>query len=240
MARRQAGRDQHTFDDGRPSQVDRGLPIMDARGVKGTFYIGPRSLAARQEGWRNAVAHGHEIGNHTMTHPCSGNFAFARANALEDFTLERMEEELTRCNDLIHQALGVRPKTFAYPCAQKFVGRGKMVKSYVPLVARHFVVGRGAHDESHNHPLYCDFAQVYAMGADGFEFPQIKALAQNAIGEGGWLILHGHEVGEGGRQTMLARALDELFQYVVDPATGLWADTVAAIGSYIKAARKKQ
>src|SRR5437867_2466851 len=79
-----------TFDDARPSQSE-ALRILDAHGVKGTFYI---SLAAAEQNieiWRSAVAGGHEIGNHTMSHPCSANFPWARKSALEDYTLERME-----------------------------------------------------------------------------------------------------------------------------------------------------
>jgi hypothetical protein len=229
-----------TFDDSRLSQVDRALPILDAHGVKGSFYVVPRNVAARLDGWKNAVSAGHEIGNHTLNHPCSANFAFARLKPLEDYTLKRMEEELTRSNDEIERLLGVRPQTFAYPCAQKFVGRGRQVKSYVPLVARHFVVGRDAHSETHNHPVYCDLAQVYAMGADGTELSQLQGLAQMALADGGWLILHAHEVGEGGRQTMFARVLDEFCAWLIAPDSGLWADTVEAVGRHILAQRKKR
>src|SRR5690349_20329548 len=78
-----------SFDDARPTQVDAGLPILDRYGVKATFYLSPPNVAQRQEAWRNAAAHGHEMGNHTLTHPCTGNFPWSRTNALEDKTLEQ-------------------------------------------------------------------------------------------------------------------------------------------------------
>src|ERR1041384_2199449 len=163
-----------TFDDARLSQIDRGIPIMDAHGVKGTFYVTVHAVEQRLDLWRRAVANKHEIGNHTLTHPCSGNFAFTRNNALEDYTLPRMEAELTQANDSIQQMLAVRPTTFAYPCGQKFVGRGVQTQSYVPLVAKHFMAGRGFRDEAANHPSCCDLAQLYGVDGDSASFEQLR------------------------------------------------------------------
>jgi hypothetical protein len=38
----------------------------------------------------------HELGNHTVTHPCSRNFPFSRENVLEDYTLERLDGDLVQ------------------------------------------------------------------------------------------------------------------------------------------------
>ena len=43
----------------------------------------PSGVAERLEGWKKAVADGHEIGNYTLLHPCSANFRWHR-KALED------------------------------------------------------------------------------------------------------------------------------------------------------------
>ena len=228
-----------TFDDARLSQIDRGLSLLDAYDVKATFYVSAGNVASRLEGWREAAGAGHEIGNHTLNHPCSGNFAFARANALEDYTLERMEAELTGANDAIHHLLNVTPTTFAYPCGQTFVGRGEDVRSYVPLVAKHFVVGRGAFDESANDPVFCDLAQVAAMEADGKTFAQLRQLLDRAADEGRWLVLYGHEVGKADQhQTVSAAALENLCEYLQRSDSRLWVDTVAAVGEYIRSRRE--
>ena len=67
-----------TFDDGRDSQVDVGLPLLYSFGVKATFYPLPEAVGERLEGWKAAAAAGHEIGNHTVGHPSTGNFSWAR------------------------------------------------------------------------------------------------------------------------------------------------------------------
>src|SRR5688500_6680342 len=82
-----------SWDDARTSQPDTGIALLDRHGVRGTFYVVPSSVERRLDGWKKAVAGGHEIGNHSLTHPCSGNFPFARQKALEEYTLEKMRYE---------------------------------------------------------------------------------------------------------------------------------------------------
>ncbi|KPJ74786.1 MAG: hypothetical protein AMS14_04815 [Planctomycetes bacterium DG_20] len=227
-----------TFDDARASQIDAGMAILDALGVKATFYASIGNLERRLAEWRKAAARGHEMGNHSLSHPCSGNFRFARNNALENYTLERMEADLLDANDQIRRLVGATPVTFAYPCGQTFVGRGEGTRSYVPLVARHFLVGRGAYNEAPNDPAFCDLAQAFGMEADRKSPDELKALAARAADEGGWLILFGHDVGEAGRhQVVPADSLRALCEYALEPANGIWIDTVAAVGTYIQNVR---
>ena len=156
-----------TFDDARHSQITNGLPLLDKYDTKATFYVSIPNMEGRLEAWKAAAANGHEVGNHTLTHPCSGNFPFVGDRALEDYTLEKMRHELTESNTTIERLLDVRPVSFAYPCGQKYVGRGRNLKSYVPLVAEKFVSGRGWMDEWANDPAFCDMAQLMAMELDG-------------------------------------------------------------------------
>jgi peptidoglycan/xylan/chitin deacetylase (PgdA/CDA1 family) len=226
-----------SFDDARASQVDAGAPLFDKHGVKATFYVSPRSLVKRLDLWKKAAASGHEIGNHSSSHPCTANFSFSLKNALENYTLAMMEKELDGANAEIERLLGVKAVTFAYPCGQKFVGRGVDVKSYVPLVAKRFLAGRGFRDEAANDPALCDLAQVLGMESDGLSFEQMRDLMVRAAARGGWLVFAGHEIGKPGNQTTQAAALEQLLQYAADPANGVWLDTVAAIGKHIRAQR---
>jgi peptidoglycan/xylan/chitin deacetylase (PgdA/CDA1 family) len=228
-----------SFDDARLSQVDTGLPLFDKHGAKATFYVSPRSMMKRLDGWKKAVASGHEIGNHSNSHPCSGNFAFSSKNALEDYTVARMEEDLDDATAEIVRELGVKPETFAYPCGLKFIGRGVETKSYVPLIAKRFLVGRGWRDESSNDPLRCDLAHVMGIESDSLTFEQMKNLTTQAAAQGRWLVFAGHEIGKPGSQTTLAASLDEYLPYAKDPANGIWLDTVKAVGKYVRAGQGK-
>jgi peptidoglycan/xylan/chitin deacetylase (PgdA/CDA1 family) len=222
-----------TFDDARPSQIDNGMLVFKARKVRATFYIQTGNVAQRLAGWKKAVKDGHEIGNHTMTHPCTGNYAFSRKNALEEMTLDDMAREIDTASREIEDALGVRPESFAYPCGQTFVGRGRDLRSYVPLVAERFLTGRLWLGEAANDPEVCDPFQLLAVESDGKTFDELKPLLESAAAEGRWLVLAGHEIGDGGFQTTLTKTVDDLCRYATDPANGLWIDTVGTIGRYV-------
>ncbi|MBA2762218.1 MAG: polysaccharide deacetylase family protein [Segetibacter sp.] len=227
-----------TFDDGRMSQVDAGTALLDQYGVKATFYVVPSAVKQRLEGWKKAVASGHEIGNHSLLHPCTGNFPWSRQKALEDYTLEKMQRELMVTNDSIRYLLGVKPKNFAFPCGQTFVGRGINTKSYVPVVAKLFVSGRGWLDEGPNDPTFCDFAQLTGMEMDGKDFDQVLPLIQAAKETGKWLVLAGHEMGDSGQQTTRLTMLKQLIEYAQNPANGIWIAPVENVAEYIKKERK--
>jgi peptidoglycan/xylan/chitin deacetylase (PgdA/CDA1 family) len=223
-----------TFDDARDTQITNGIPLFDEYGVKATFYVSLSRLEQEVDAWKAAAANGHEIGNHTLTHPCSGNFSFIDDDrALEAYTLEKMRAELVESNAKIESLLDVTPVSFAYPCGQKYVGRGTNLRSYVPLVAEHFLSGRGWMDEWANDPAFCDMAQLMAMELDGKSFEQIKELIDRRLTNGGWLVLAGHEISDQGHQTTQMATLRALCEYAQHPANGLWLDTVEAVTRHI-------
>ena len=222
-----------TFDDARPSQVDVGVPILNEHGIRATFYVSTSRVPERLAAWKDAIAAGHEIGNHSMRHPCTGNFSWSREKALEDYTLAQMAAELDQAGAEIKRLLGVHAVTYAYPCGQKFVGRGKEVRSYVPLVAERFLAGRGWRDEGPNDPAYCDPAQLMTVELDGLTFEQLKTLVDAAAEKGFWLVLCGHEIGPEGRQTTRVDTLRAFCEYAGDPRNGFWVDTVANVTRYV-------
>ncbi len=226
-----------TFDDARLSQPDLGIPLLDKYGVKATFYVSPDNMMQRLELWKKAVKDGHDIGNHSLLHPCTGNFDWSRGKALENYTLLKMNRELDSANNIIKTELGIVPASFAYPCGQKFVGRGELTKSYIPVVASKFESGRGWLDEGPNDPAFCDMAQLTGIELDGKSFDQIKELIESAKSKGLWLVLAGHEMNEGGVQTSLLPTIEAICRYATDPANGIWIDDVHAVASYIKGKR---
>lgn len=226
-----------SFDDARLTQVDAGIPILDHFGVRATFYVSFAALEKRLDAWKAALARGHEAGNHTLSHPCTGNFHWSRQQALEDFTLERMAGELDGASARIRELLAVTPRTFAYPCGQTFVGRGEKLQSYIPLVAKRFLAGRGFLSESDNDPLFCDLAQVSGKSMDCDTFEELAPAIETARLAGAWMVLVGHDVRPEGRQGVRPATLEALCRLATDPGKGIWLDTVANVADYVKARR---
>ncbi len=224
-----------SFDDGRASQVDVGLDVINPTGVKVTFFVIPGSEAFRSklDGWKRAVASGHEIGSHSMNHPCTGNFPWSFDNALENYTLGQMSQQLDESITQIQNLLGVHAVTFAYPCGQKFVGRGAEMRSYVPLIGQKFIVGRGYMDEYYNDPVFCDLAQAGGIAFDDMDYVDMVKNISKAAQQGGWIIFAGHDIGQKAFQVTDTVALAALCRYMQDPANGVWVDTVKNIGEYV-------
>lgn len=228
-----------SFDDARLSQIDTGLVLLKKLDVKVTFFVVPSGVQKRLAGWRQAVADGHEIANHSLTHPCTVNYGLSGndTDVLENYDLNKMAHQLDGANEQIQKLLGVKPVDFAYPCGLKFVGRGVDVRSYVPLVAERFLVGRGYLDEAANKPADFDFGQAMGTVFDDQDFSEMKKVIDEATKDGRWVIFVGHEIGERAYQTTDTKALEALCAYLKDPANGIWLGTVQEIGSYVKKQR---
>lgn len=100
-------------------------------------------------------------------------------------------------------------------------------------MAELFRSGRGWLDEGPNDPWFCDMAQLLAMESDNKSFDQLRPIIENAMADGRWLILAGHEIGEEGTQTTYVSTLDALCRYAKDPANGIWIAPVGTVAKYV-------
>jgi peptidoglycan-N-acetylglucosamine deacetylase len=222
-----------TYDDAYTDQVDYLIPLLERYSIRGTFYVLDINLVKRLEAWQAAAARGHEIGNHSSTHPCTINYELG---SLEDLTLDQMARDIDAATINLRTKVGVEPVTFAYPCGLKTVGRGRGCRSYVPIVAPRFLVGRGYLEETPNRPGYCDLANVNGTKIDSLPFATLKNLVDQAAAKGQWICFAGHGVGPPGSPSH--QVLEQLCQYLKEPDKGFWVDTVANVGRYIKSQRE--
>ncbi len=227
-----------SFDDARQSNTEFGIPLLNEYGVKATFFVLPSNVKFDLNGWKSASAAGHEIANHSMIHPCSGNFAWSRNKALENYTLDRMRNELQEANEEIEKIFGVQPKVYAYPCGLNSVGQGTYTESFVPLISEMFLAGRGWLGENPNDPFYVDMAQLTGMKTDNTDFEEILPIIEAAASNGQWLVLAGHETNDSGIQTTYLSMLRALLEYASDSANGIWIAPIGTVGEYVKEKRE--
>lgn len=119
-----------TYDDGLESHRSTVLPQLDSIGLKATFFLnsirGSAQVVSEVSGevvaWSKAAQNGHELGNHTLFHPCPAKLGFARAFAIDNYTVDQIEREIIAQNAVL--AL-IDPKrtirSFAFPCNNVFV-----------------------------------------------------------------------------------------------------------------------
>ncbi len=94
-----------TFDDGpHPELTPKLLDILRQKGVRATFYVIGSNVAKYPEIARRIVSEGHEIANHSYTHP-----------ALTKIGAARVHDEIAKTSDVIQQVTGRRPATMRPP-----------------------------------------------------------------------------------------------------------------------------
>ncbi len=192
-----------TFDDGASSQLKRAIPVMAERELLGTFYLSIRTddYMKRLEPWVEVAARGHEIGNHTKSHTCSRNFSDdPNAKGLERSTLDEIEQDILAAEAALRERFpGVTERTFAYPCYQHWVGEGLQRQSYVPIIAKHFVAGRGIGEHMFfNSPMTQDLAYLNCQPCERVSAAEMIGLVELAATRGHWCVFAFHSI-DGGR-----------------------------------------
>lgn len=108
----------YTFDDGMSEHYTLAVPMLDEVGLKGTFYVIPGRIPTdsdqsddktprKRMSWdelKKMADNGHEIGNHSWSHPNLTQLPPAQA-----------EEQLTKAFDAISRHIGRPPLTIAFP-----------------------------------------------------------------------------------------------------------------------------
>jgi len=227
-----------TFDDALPSQLDTAVPLLEGRNLRATFYVNPNDAwCANAEVWRAVQSRGHEVGNHTISHPCSGNFGWIRTKPLEDMTLDEIEAEVRSGREAIEKALpDQREFSFCYPCYQDFVGRGEGRRSYVPVVARYHRAARGW-GESPNDPERVDLHYIWAFPGSGLKARGLIDLCEQAT-DGRWTVLVFHGLG-GGPHPTAPREFRKLCTHLDRNRDRLWTAPLVEVASEILVRRER-
>src|ERR1017187_10539301 len=119
-----------TYDDGVDADLDHAIPDLDARNLRATFYVpgSSASLSKRMEEWRTAARRGHELGNHTLFHPCLTRIpGEERTWVTPDYTAYRMPRVQMRGEKSAPQARGAGTMAdWAYEILKRAIMRGEL------------------------------------------------------------------------------------------------------------------
>ncbi len=94
-----------TFDDGPARWTEPILATLQAHRAHATFFLIGSTAEQQPDLVRRIAGEGHEIGNHSWSHP-------ALARECDD---ERVRDELQRTNDVLASILGAQPTRFRAP-----------------------------------------------------------------------------------------------------------------------------
>jgi peptidoglycan-N-acetylglucosamine deacetylase len=105
-----------TFDDGPSRQTPTVLDVLRRRRARATFFVQGHAIPGNEDILRRIAAEGHELGNHLYSHPHPSGLS-----------LDHLEHEIARTNQLIRDAVGAPPTLLRPPYgedAERLAGVG--------------------------------------------------------------------------------------------------------------------
>jgi peptidoglycan/xylan/chitin deacetylase (PgdA/CDA1 family) len=94
-----------TFDDGPGECTEPILDLLAANSARATFFVIGAAVEQRTDFLHRIHAEGHEVGNHTWSHP----------RLARDCCDDRVREELLTTNAIVHDLVGRAPRRFRAP-----------------------------------------------------------------------------------------------------------------------------
>lgn len=224
-----------TYDDALNVHLNNVIPVLDSLGFKGTFYLSGifPSFEKRLNGWKLAAKNGHELGNHTLFHPCEGK-APGREWVSPDYdlniyTTKRIVDEIKMANTLLESIDGKTKRTFAYPCGDMKAGDS----SYVDKIRQLFPGARGVEGKIQK---LCEI-DLYNIGSymiNGQSGKELIDMVKTAMENNSLLVFLFHGVGGEHDINVALDAHSKLLHFLKQNEKDIWIAPFIDAAEYIK------
>jgi sialate O-acetylesterase len=209
-----------TYDDGLDCHLDVAAPALERHGFRGTFYVTgtSASLYQRTEEWRRMAGRGHELGNHTLFHPCWGDaYDWVRPEYdLNGYTFDRLRSELQVANSLLKAVDGEEERSFAYTCTNTTIGG----VSFIDSIRTMFPAARGGGPVPERIDQV-DPHNVPSWAAEERSGEELIAYVEEAVEKGSLAVFMFHSVG-GGYLNVSEEAHEQLLEYLEQHRATIW------------------
>lgn len=216
-----------TYDDALDVHLDHAIPVLDSLGLKGTFYLSAAFPGSKNRisDWRKAAANGHELGNHTLFHPCDaskpGRSWVSPDNDLNRYTTAQIVREIEMTNVFLESLDGKKERTFAYTCGDTQTREG----SFVDAIKSQFVSMRGVRGQI-NKIETVNLTDIDCFVVDNSNADQLIAWAEKAKAENGLLVILFHGVGGGHAIDVNLKKHNEFLRYLKNHQNEYWITTL--------------
>jgi peptidoglycan/xylan/chitin deacetylase (PgdA/CDA1 family) len=223
-----------TYDDAIDQHLDNAIPVLDSLGLKATFYVTAfsTSMQTRLNEWKKLAVKGHELGNHTLYHPCIGGKGREWVKPeydMNNYSVKRMIDE-TKMTNLFLQALdGKIKRTFAFTCGDMKIGDS----SFINAMKDDFVAARAVRAQMHK-INEIDLLNVDCYMVNNHSFEQMKEWVDKAVQTNSMLVILFHGVGGGNALDVSLPAHREFLQYLKKKEKDIWIAPMLEVAEYIK------
>lgn len=227
-----------SYDDSVPVHHEKVAPLLERHGLRGTFYLTIREVRDAAA-WKVVASRGHELGNHSLFHPCRrdpNRAAWLAAHYdLKEYTAARFRDELAVANKFLDVLDGGRPRTYGNVCTDLTIGNGASEQPMDPILAELFVAARG---NITGRPVNPSSPQLMRLGhydGDAKTFEQLRAEILAGTAQGGWVIYMFHGVGKGTHALYIDDAEHrKLVEWLGAQSGKLWTAPVVEVAQHLK------
>jgi len=229
-----------TYDDALTEHITKAIPALNVLGLKATFYITDfGGLQAQIPAWRSSAAAGHELGNHTMTHPCEGGRPgreFVKPDYdLTKYTLRRITDDIRTMNTVLTAIDGKTRRTFAYPCGDTKIGG----VPYIDGMKNAFVGARGV-SPAITGADKVDLYNINSFMVNGQSGEELIAQVKQAEAKQGVLVFLFHGVGGGHSLNVSLPAHRQLLTYLKQHEKDIWIAPMVDVAEFIRVQQARQ
>jgi sialate O-acetylesterase len=228
-----------TYDDAIDQHLDNAIPVLDSLDLKATFYVTAfsQSMQARLNDWKKLAIKGHELGNHTLYHPCIGGKGREWVKPeydMNNYTVKRMVDE-TRMTNLFLQALdGKTKRTFAFTCGDMKIGDS----SFINAMKNDFVAARAVRNQMKK-IQEIDLLNLDCYMINGETGTEMIGWVRKAVETNSLLVILFHGVGGGNALNVSLPAHREFLQYLKKNEKDIWIAPMLDVAEYIRASQIK-
>lgn len=224
-----------TYDDALNVHLDNTIPCLDSAGFKGTFYIigEAQSISKRLPEWRLAAGHGHELGNHSLNHPCDGSLPgrswVTSETDLSKYTVERAVKEILVTNTLLQAIDGKTVRTFAYPCGDAMID----TSNYYRSLEKDFAGARGVR-EGFGNIKTINLNNIDCFPINGQPGDYMINLVKKAMETHTLLVFLFHGVGGEHNLNVSLEAHSQLVHYLKLHEKDIWVAPLVDVAQYVR------
>jgi peptidoglycan/xylan/chitin deacetylase (PgdA/CDA1 family) len=224
------------YDDALPCHFESVAPLLELHGLRGTFYPHLQSRFLEDvAAWRRVAASGHELGNHTIFHPCYDEKWLDRTYHLRRYSPQRWRDEVKLANAVLHTVDGCTRRTYGNTCHDNRLGEGGGLVRLETLAPDFFVAARGEHTRRPVDLAQPNWFNLGNRGIDGCSFREIRAELETLAASGGWIVYTMHSVGP--RDHALHLAEDEhrqLVEWLGGRRDAIWTAPVRSVAETLR------